>query len=328
MGTEIVRPIASLRPHPESEIIFHQPEDSEQWADIFASIKKHGVRDPIVIKEDGTIISGHLRVHALEKLGKKEVACRVIAFDSYWDEVEYLVSSNLDRRDFGIEERAWAGRRLGQIPREQGGAKGKHGGDTRSKKPGKEADQGGSGATLKGKTRDVVAQMLGTTTKVQEAAEVVFCPAKGKETCDVPASVQAAVKSGKVAPVVAAKAIKVERERQGGEIKDPTPIASWVSQKTTKPTATPQQPTHEERVEAQAREFTAHIGKLFDLYKQLDQLLARRPLKSVIGPTEHHEYASLIRDISLRAWGEIEEVQGPTNAGKQMRLAVIEGGSK
>lgn len=44
------------------------------------SIKKFGFKVPIVIKSDGTLITGHTRLKAAKKLGLKEVPC-IIADD-------------------------------------------------------------------------------------------------------------------------------------------------------------------------------------------------------------------------------------------------------
>jgi hypothetical protein len=77
-----------------------------------------------------------------------------------------------------------------------------------------------------------------------------------------------------------------------------------------------------------AEKYQRDYRELFDVYKNLDAILSRRPLKSVIGPTEHHEYGQLVRDVALRAWREVEAIQGQTNAGRQMMLSVIDGGKK
>jgi hypothetical protein len=63
-------------------------------------------------------------------------------------------------------------------------------------------------------------------------------------------------------------------------------------------------------------------------YREVDAVLTAMPLKSVIGPTEHHEYGNLVRDLALRAWREVEQVNGTTNAGRQMALSVITGGGR
>jgi hypothetical protein len=317
----VVRQLDSLRGHPENETIFGSPEDSEDYEAIKASIRKNGLWDPVVIRKDGTILSGHLRVAVLKELGKKEVPCRVASFESYREEVVFLVRSNTDRRQLTREQVAFAFHRLKSLPPEQGGVKKERG---RPKGITQSVDKAGasSGIIDTGDSRKAAAEVLKIGYKEAEALEAVFMPE------DVPAELKAAVNSGKVAPTPAAKAVQTERKRQGGTITDPTPLKAWAEAKVTKkPVELEDKRTdHEKHVQAEAEAFRKDLAELVTLYKKADEVLRRRPLKSVIGPTEHHEYAALIRDTSLLYWRQIESVQGDTNVGKQMALAVIQGG--
>ncbi len=92
------------------------------------------------------------------------------------------------------------------------------------------------------------------------------------------------------------------------------------------PAPVPEGLSHEQRIAAEAQRHKHLYRLLFEAYMALDGILSAMPLKSVIGPTEHHEYAGLIRDLSLRGWREIESVHGPTTAGKRMALTVVVGG--
>jgi hypothetical protein len=112
-------------------------------------------------------------------------------------------------------------------------------------------------------------------------------------------------------------------KRQGGTITDGSALKAVA---TPKPRA--EKGDHEQRMQDGAEKYQRDYRELFDVYKNLDAILSRRPLKSVIGPTEHHEYGQLVRDVALRAWREVEAIQGQTNAGRQMMLSVIDGGKK
>lgn len=317
-GVEL-REIATLKAHPENSLIFNDPEDSDRFGEVLHSIKKFGLWEPICIKDDGTILSGHVRVRVYEKLKLTHIPARTMTFDSYLNEVTFLVRSNTDRRQLTFDELAHAYNRLKTIPREQGGAKGK---------PGR-PEKGAASRGIVSDTRDSAAKALGQGRDRLESLEAVLV-----NGADVPEELKQAVRDGKVSPTAAAEAVRVERKRQAGDSKsgkiaDPAPLKAWTAQKTEpKVEKQPPNTSHEERVASEAKAFEADVAALFELHKQLDRILTRRPLKSVIGPTEHHEYASQIRDVALRAWKEIEEVQGETNAGKQMRLAVISGGRK
>lgn len=53
--------------------------DETQIKNVAESIKKYGWVQPIVIDNDGTIVIGHCRALAAEKLGMKEVPCVVVS---------------------------------------------------------------------------------------------------------------------------------------------------------------------------------------------------------------------------------------------------------
>ncbi len=307
--SEETRQLDELRPHPENAHIFGDPEESEQYEAIKASIKQHGIWEPIVIKTDGTILSGHLRYHVAQSLKLKSVPVRVAqAFETYRDEVTFIIRANTDRRQLTKAEIAIAFKRLRELPKEDGGAKPARG---RPKKGAAERTFSGT------KARDEAADLLGVGRDEAVALETVFT------TPGVPDELKEAVNKGKVAATPAAKAVRAELKRQDGEIKDPAALKVISNPAPKKPRA---EQTHVDEVAAKAEAFERDYRELFDLYRRVDAVLTHRPLKSVIGPTEHHQYLDLIRDTALRAWREIESVQGPTNTGRQMSLSVVQGG--
>lgn len=302
--------LSSLRPHPENATIFGDPTESPEFDAILSSVRASGIWEPLIVKADGTILSGHLRRAVAEKLRLKTVPVRVADdFGSYRDEVTFIVRSNADRRQLTKGEIALAFKRLRGLPKEQGGTKRKMG------RPAKDA-KSSAGRQLS-RSDDDAAETLGVKRDEARALETVFT------TPGVPDELKRAVNKGTVAPTPAAKAVRAELKRQGDAIKDPSALKAVAA---PKPKAAPKTETHEARVAKEAERYQTDYRELFDLYKQSAALLTRRPLKSVIGPTEHHEYAGLIRDVALLFWREIESVQGPTNAGKQMSLTVLAGG--
>lgn len=77
---EIVeRPIGELREHPLN------PRKEEESADAItemrASIAQHGVLQPLLVRADGTVISGHVRLWALQALKQHTVPCIEIDVD-------------------------------------------------------------------------------------------------------------------------------------------------------------------------------------------------------------------------------------------------------
>lgn len=307
------RLLADLRSHPENVDIFGDPEESEQFEIVLASIKRDGIWEPLVIKANGTILSGHLRRLCAERLKLKEVPVRVHEeFAAYRDEVAFVIRSNTDRRQLTKGELAMAFKRLRNLPTEEGGTKKKRG---RPEGSVGGTNNGGSGSTIK--AREEAAAVLGIGEQEARALETVFT------TPGVPDELKKSVNAGTVAPTPAAKAVRAELKKQGGAITDPAPL---MPQAVKPPKAAPIRSDHESRIEDEAMAFDADYRKLFDAYKTLDGILTRRPLKSLLGPTEHHRYSDLLRDIAVRAWREVESVIGPTTTGKQMTLTVISGG--
>jgi ParB-like chromosome segregation protein Spo0J len=305
--------VTRLRAHPENVEIFGPPEETEEYDSLIASIRKHGIMEPLAIKTDGTVLSGHLRLAAATKLRLKTVPVRVVPnMATYRSEVEYIIRCNTDRRQLTKGQIGLAFKRLRELPKEEGGTKLKMG------RPAKGQEKSRPGSRLSQRADASAAKALGVGEREARALETVFA------TPGVPAELKTAVNKGSVAPTPAARAVRTEAKRQGGEIKD----ASVLQAVANKPARVrPDVPTaHEDRMAREAAAFDRDFRALFEVYKTLDGILTRRPLKTVLGPTEHHQYATLVRDTSLRAWREIESVQGPSDTGRQMTLAVLPGG--
>lgn len=308
-------PVSWLRPHPENVAIFGDPEESGRFVDILKSIKANGIREALKVKADGTILAGHTRRFCAMRLGLETVPVHIVDdFETYFEEVKYLILSNTDRKPLTPGEIALAFRRLKEIPREQGGAKAKHGGDRQSADAKK---QGAESRTLVGKTRDAAAEIAGVSRDVAESCEAVFF------TEGVPDELKAAVNAGQIAKTTAAKAVRAEVKRQGGRIESPAALVAMAQ-----PKAKEEAPgeTTEQRAARLAARFQSLHARLFKAYQEVDAVLSSQPLKSLLGPTEHHDYRRLIHDLAIRAWREIESVDGPTVAGRQMMLTVIQGG--
>ncbi len=66
-----------IKPAPENDTLY-RPVDSEdpEIVALAESIRKHGLREPIVVSADGYILSGHRRYTACESVGLLEVPVR------------------------------------------------------------------------------------------------------------------------------------------------------------------------------------------------------------------------------------------------------------
>lgn len=98
--TTEIRQLADLRPHPRQLEIFGEPPDHEVQ-ELAASIARHGLREPIHILPDGTIIKGHARTLALLHLGLTEhevVVRHDLADDPHAAEREFIEDNALRRQ--------------------------------------------------------------------------------------------------------------------------------------------------------------------------------------------------------------------------------------
>jgi protein gp37 len=64
-----LRNVSALRPHPKNQAIYGDKADDG----LIASVRAHGVMDPLVVTRDGLIVSGHRRWHAARRVGLEQV---------------------------------------------------------------------------------------------------------------------------------------------------------------------------------------------------------------------------------------------------------------
>jgi hypothetical protein len=83
--------------------------------------------------------------------------------------------------------------------------------------------------------------------------------------------------------------------------------------KGTKRSAVPARAVCEERIVARnAAAFDCDERALRELHRTLDSTLSRRPLLSVADPSQRTRYLSVLREVSLRAWSEVESFESDT----------------
>lgn len=86
--------VSELRPHPANISLYGEEAIPE---DFIESIRTHGIIEPLLIKWDKTIISGHRRWLAAKKAGLATVPARTCDFADELEEIEMLISSNKQR---------------------------------------------------------------------------------------------------------------------------------------------------------------------------------------------------------------------------------------
>lgn len=69
-------PISEISPSPENDSIYGHIEHDEQMDNLIESIRRRGLEEPLILTEDGYVLSGHRRLYAVAHLGWSEVPCR------------------------------------------------------------------------------------------------------------------------------------------------------------------------------------------------------------------------------------------------------------
>ena len=153
-----MRLLADLKEHPANRIF--KDTSSSDLATLVADIAKNGLQHPIDVLPDGTILAGHRRVQAFKRLKRKEIPCRVradLAERSAAEQVWFLVTDNLLRRQLGPAERARCMARTVELAMEE----------ARRKR------QTGSRTAIK----DQVAQRFGVNARtLSRALQLASCP--------------------------------------------------------------------------------------------------------------------------------------------------------
>jgi len=87
----------------DSEELTRHPLNQDVYGDLtlepdfIDSIKQHGILEPLLIKSDGTIISGHRRYAAALEVGLTEIPVREVSYDSDLEEREAVIHHNKQR---------------------------------------------------------------------------------------------------------------------------------------------------------------------------------------------------------------------------------------
>lgn len=122
--------IDKLVPHPKNDYYFTDVT-GERYEEIKRSIEVSGIRDPIKITADYTIISGHQRYRIAKDIGINEVPVEIVDVDA--EQAEYLlIAENIERRGEAEPDPIKKGR-IAQFLREYWGVQRGRGGDRKSK---------------------------------------------------------------------------------------------------------------------------------------------------------------------------------------------------
>jgi len=128
------RAVDELQEHPEAHLV---PEMSEpEWADLVDSIQADGVREPLRILADGTVLDGRHRLRAARGLKLERAPCLVIDLKDEAAQIAYMVQAATLRRQLSKSQLAAISvdlasfeeeRAAGRARMSAGGRKARHG---------------------------------------------------------------------------------------------------------------------------------------------------------------------------------------------------------
>ena len=90
----LTKRIEELKSHPLNEKLYGKEELPESF---LTSIRTRGILVPLIIKPNGTIISGHRRWKAAKIVGMKVVPVQEVEYQSDLDEREAIIDFNRQR---------------------------------------------------------------------------------------------------------------------------------------------------------------------------------------------------------------------------------------
>ena len=106
--------ISEIRSHPNNNATFRDLA-GEEFEDLKASIRDHGIIEPVVINQHGVIICGHQRVRACVELGINDVPVIVREVANDEEHETLLIEENLRRRQLLPSESFKAVKRLYEL---------------------------------------------------------------------------------------------------------------------------------------------------------------------------------------------------------------------
>jgi ParB-like chromosome segregation protein Spo0J len=105
MSKIIMVEIEKLKTNPMNKKYFHI-ENKQYFDGLLKDIGEHGIKVPLVAKQDGTLLAGHNRLLIADTLGIKNVPVQYVMDElTEKEEREYVIKDNLLRRHLSFSER-------------------------------------------------------------------------------------------------------------------------------------------------------------------------------------------------------------------------------
>ena len=90
-------------------------KDVGDLSELIASMRKHGLINPITVTAEYDLVAGQRRLHAAQRLGWNAIPCRIVDGADETSLLEMEIDENSARKDFGSDEMADALIRLDRL---------------------------------------------------------------------------------------------------------------------------------------------------------------------------------------------------------------------
>lgn len=93
--------------------------NSEDYQALKENISKHGILDTLKVNADFVLLDGHTRYQIAKELNIEELPVKTLKFDNIWDEKEFVITANTDRRQLTKAQLAELALKLADIEKEK-----------------------------------------------------------------------------------------------------------------------------------------------------------------------------------------------------------------
>lgn len=162
--------ITDLKIHPKNEYYFDDIQ-GEKWDRLLESIKTNGVRTPIIVTDDMTVVSGNQRVRACKQLGISVINAEVQHYQSEDDVIRDLIEINIRQRGVIDDSEIKQGRRFEFLKNYYGVKQGNNKNRTGNNFPSKTSEEIAKESGVTKRTMDNYIRLSKAIPEIQELVE-------------------------------------------------------------------------------------------------------------------------------------------------------------
>jgi len=162
--------ISDLKIHPKNEYYFDDIQ-GEKWDRLLESIRTNGVRTPIIVTDDMTVVSGNQRVRACKQLGISVINAEVQHYQSEDDVIRDLIEINIRQRGVIDDSEIKQGRRFEFLKNYYGVKQGNNKNRTENNFPSKTSEEIAKESGVTKQTMDNYVRLSKAIPEIQDLVE-------------------------------------------------------------------------------------------------------------------------------------------------------------